>query len=643
MKITLKDGSVLEFSAPITAGDVAKSISEGLHRNAVCAKIDGELKDLSTVIDKDCDLQIITLKDKEGLQVYRHTAAHVLAQAVKNVFPTSKLAIGPTIENGFYYDIEFKTPITQADLPKIENEMKEIIKSDLPIERHVYDKKTALKFFRDFSEPYKIELINDLPAGSVISFYKQGDFMDLCRGPHLPSTGKIKAFKLTSVTGAYWRGNEKNKMLTRIYGTAFEKKSELEDYLTALEEAKKRDHNKLGRDLGIFMTEEVIGQGLPILMPKGAKILQILSRFVEDEEEKRGFMITKTPNMAKNDLYRISGHWDHYRDKMFIIGDENSPEAMALRPMTCPFQYQIYKNGLKSYRDLPCRYSETATEFRNEASGEMHGLIRIRQFTLSDGHIVCTPEQVEDEFKRCLDLSYYFLDCLGMREDVTFRFSKRGLNKAKYIDNDKAWNETEALMKKILDDIGIEYVEAEDEAAFYGPKLDVQSKNVYGKEDTIITIQLDFAAAKSFDMTYIDENGEKQYPFVIHRSSIGCYERTLAMLIEKYAGAFPFWICPVQVKVLSLTDRTADYAKKLADELRAAGLRAEADVRNEKIGYKIREAQLDKIPYMFVVGDKEAEAGTVSVRSRGEGDLGVMDVKDIIARLIEEDRTKKVK
>ncbi len=643
MKITLKDGSALEFSAPITAMDVAKSISEGLARNAVCVKIDGELKDLSTVIDKDCDLQVITLKDKEGLQVYRHTTAHVLAQAVKDVFPTSKLAIGPTIENGFYYDIEFKTPITQADLSKIENEMKEIIKSDLPIERIVYDKKEALKIFKDFSEPYKIELINDLPAGSVISFYKQGDFMDLCRGPHLPSTGKIKAFKLTSITGAYWRGNEKNKMLTRIYGTAFEKKSELEEYLTALEEAKKRDHNKLGRDLGIFMTEEVIGQGLPILMPKGAKILQILSRFVEDEEEKRGFMITKTPNMAKNDLYRISGHWDHYRDKMFIIGDENSPEAMALRPMTCPFQYQIYKNGLKSYRDLPCRYSETATEFRNEASGEMHGLIRIRQFTLSDGHIVCTPEQVEDEFKRCLDLSYYFLDCLGMREDVTFRFSKRGLNKEKYIDNDKAWNETEALMKKILDDIGIDYVEADDEAAFYGPKLDVQSKNVYGKEDTIITIQLDFAAAHSFDMTYIDENGEKQYPFVIHRSSIGCYERTLAMLIEKYAGAFPFWICPVQVKVLSLTDRTADYAKKLVDELRAAGLRAEADVRNEKIGYKIREAQLDKIPYMFVVGDKEAEAGTVSVRSRSEGDLGVMDVEEVIARLVEEDRTKKVK
>ena len=643
MKITLKDGSALEFASPVTAEEVAKSISEGLARNAVCAKVDGELVDLSTVIDKDCELQIVTLKDKEGLQVYRHTCAHVLAQAVKNIFPTSKLAIGPTIENGFYYDIEFKTPITQADLPKIENEMKEIIKSNLPVERLVYDRKDALKIFRDFSEPYKIELINDLPAGSVISFYKQGDFIDLCRGPHLPSTGRIKAFKLTSVTGAYWRGNEKNKMLTRIYGTAFEKKSELEDYLTALEEAKKRDHNKLGRDLGIFMTEEVIGQGLPILMPKGAKILQILSRFVEDEEEKRGFMITKTPNMAKNDLYRISGHWDHYRDKMFIIGDENSPEAMALRPMTCPFQYQIYKNGLKSYRDLPCRYSETATEFRNEASGEMHGLIRIRQFTLSDGHIVCTPEQVEDEFKRCLDLSYYFLDCLGMREDVTFRFSKRGLNKTKYIDNDKAWNETEALMKKILDDIGIDYVEADDEAAFYGPKLDVQSKNVYGKEDTIITIQLDFAAAHSFDMTYIDENGEKQYPFVIHRSSIGCYERTLAMLIEKYGGAFPFWICPVQVKVLSLTDRTADYAKKVADELRLAGIRAEADIRSEKIGYKIREAQLEKIPYMFVVGDKEAENGTVSVRSRSEGDLGEKNLQEITAFLVEEDRSKKAK
>ncbi|MBP5686271.1 MAG: threonine--tRNA ligase, partial [Clostridia bacterium] len=534
--VTLKDGSVMEVENNSTVASVAKAISEGLYRNAVCGKVNGELVDLSHVLDGDCTLEIITLKDKEGLNVYRHTCSHVLAQAVKNIFPTSKLAIGPTIENGFYYDIEFKTPIAKEDLAKIEKEMQEIIKSDFPIERLVYNKSEALKIFKDFSEPYKTELINDLPKGSVISFYKQGDFMDLCRGPHLPSTGRIKAFKLTSVTGAYWRGDEKNKMLTRIYGTAFEKKSELDEYLAALEEAKKRDHNKLGRDLGIFMTEEVIGQGLPLLMPKGAKILQIISRFVEDEEEKRGFMITKTPNMAKNDLYRISGHWDHYRDKMFIIGDENSPEAIALRPMTCPFQYQIYKNGLKSYRDLPARYAETATLFRKEASGEMHGLIRVRQFTLSDGHIVCAPEQVEAEFKRCLELSYYFLECLGMRDDVSYRFSKRGKDKAKYIDNDKAWNETEALMKQILDDIGLDYVEADDEAAFYGPKLDVQIKNVYGKEDTLITIQLDFAASHSFDMTYIDEKGEKCYPFVIHRSSIGCYERTLALLIEKYGG-----------------------------------------------------------------------------------------------------------
>ena len=642
MKITLKDGSIMEFESAVTVLDVAKAISEGLARVAVAGKVNGVLVDLSQTITEDAELSIITLKDKEGLDVYRHTSSHVLAQAVKNIFPTSKLAIGPTVENGFYYDIEFKTPISKDDLAKIENEMKAIIKSDLPIERLVYSKKDAVKICKDFSEPYKVELINELPAGSTISFYKQGDFMDLCRGPHLPSTGRIKAFKLTSVTGAYWRGDEKNKMLTRIYGTAFEKKSELEDYLNALEEAKKRDHNKLGRELGIFMTEEVVGQGLPILMPKGAKIMQILTRFVEDEEEKRGFMITKTPNMAKNDLYRISGHWDHYRDKMFVIGDENSPEAMALRPMTCPFQYQIYKNGLKSYRDLPCRYSETATLYRKEASGEMHGLIRVRQFTLSDGHLVCTPEQVEEEFKRCLDLSYYFLECLGMKDDVTFRFSKRGKsNKDKYIDNDKAWNETEALMKKILDGIGLNYVEADDEAAFYGPKLDVQIKNVYGKEDTLITIQLDFAAARSFDMTYIDENGEKQYPFIIHRSSIGCYERTLALLIEKYAGAFPFWICPVQVKVMSLTDRTADYAKSIVEKLKMSGIRAEVDIRNEKIGYKIREAQLDKVPYMFIVGDKEQEDNTVSVRSRKEGDLGVMTYEEICAKLVEENVSKK--
>ena len=643
MKITLKDGTVLETENGKTVGDAAKAISEGLYRNAVCGKEDGKLVDLSYVLNEDCALEIVTLKDKEGLHVFRHTASHVLAQAVKSIYPTCKLAIGPVIENGFYYDFDFKTPITQEDLKKIEAEMQKIIKSDLPIERFTLPKKDALKMMDNFSEPYKKELIENLPKGEEISFYKQGDFVDLCRGPHLPSTGKIKAFKLTSVTGAYWRGDEKNKMLTRIYGTAFEKKSELEEYLTAVEEAKKRDHNKLGRELGIFMTEEVVGQGLPIFMPKGAKIMQILTRFVEDEEEKRGFMLTKTPYMAKHDLYRISGHWDHYRDKMFILGDENSPDAMALRPMTCPFQYQVYKNGLKSYRDLPCRYAETATLFRKEASGEMHGLIRIRQFTLSDGHIICTPDQIEDEFRRCLDLSYYFLDCLGLKEDVTFRFSKRGKSdKAKYIDNDKAWKETEARMKTILDDLGINYVEADGEAAFYGPKLDVQIKNVYGKEDTLITLQLDFAAGHSFGMTYIDENGEKQTPFVIHRSSIGCYERTLALLIEKYAGAFPLWLAPVQVKVIAVTERNAAYAEAVAKELNDRGLRAEADVRNEKVGYKIREARLEKVPYFFVVGDKEAEQNTVSVWSRKEGDLGGMSKADIFAKLLEENATKKV-
>lgn len=643
MKITLKDGSVLEVENGKTAGEIAKSISEGLFRNAVCARVDGELVDLSRAIDRDCALEIVTLKEKDGLNVFRHTASHVLAQAVKAVFPTCKLAIGPVIENGFYYDIDFKTPINKDDLGKIEAEMNRIIKSDLPIERFTLSRRDALKMMDNFGEPYKKELINDLPKDAEISFYKQGDFVDLCRGPHMPSTGRIKAFRLTSITGAYWRGDEKNKMLTRIYGTAFEKKSELEEYLAKVEEAKKRDHNKLGRELGLFMTEEVVGQGLPLLMPKGAKMMQILTRFVEDEEERRGFMLTKTPYMAKNDLYRISGHWDHYRDKMFIVGDENDPDVLALRPMTCPFQYQIYKNGLKSYRDLPCRYAETATLFRKEASGEMHGLIRVRQFTLSDGHIVCTPDQVEEEFKRCLDLSYYFLDCLGLKEDVTFRFSKRGKSdKAKYIDNDKAWQETEARMKTILDDLGLDYVEADGEAAFYGPKLDVQIKNVYGKEDTLITLQLDFAAGHSFGMTYMDENGEKQVPFVIHRSSIGCYERTLALLIEKYAGAFPLWLAPVQFKVLSVTERSAAYADSVAKELEALGLRPEADNRNEKIGYKIREARLAKVPYIFVVGDKEAEEGTLSVWSRKDGDLGVMKKEDAFSKVVMEDKTKKV-
>ena len=650
MEIKLKNGSVMSITDGATCLDAARAISEGLARSAVASKVNGNLCDLSLKLSDGDLLEIVTLKDKEGLEVYRHTCAHVLAQAVKNIYPTCNLAIGPVIDNGFYYDIDFQTPITQDDFAKIEGEMQKIISANTPIERFELPRADALKLMKKYKEKYKVELINDLPDDAVISFYKQGTFTDLCRGPHLPSTGKIKAFKLTSLTGAYWRGNEKNKMLTRIYGTAFEKKSQLEEYLIAMEEAKKRDHNKIGRDLGIFMTSDVVGQGLPILMPKGAKILQILTRFVEDEEAKRGFMVTKTPNMAKSDLYKISGHWAHYRDKMFILGEidahgesKKGEEIMALRPMTCPFQYQIFKNGLKSYRDLPCRYSETATEFRKEASGEMHGLIRIRQFTLSDGHIICTKEQIEDEFKRCLDLSYYILDALGMRDDVTFRFSKRGKSKSdKYIDNDEAWNNTEAMMKAILDDIGIDYVEADDEAAFYGPKLDVQIKNVHGKEDTLITIQIDFAAGESFEMQYIDVDGTKQYPYVIHRSSIGCYERTLAFLIEKYAGAFPLWMCPTQVKILPITDRTLDYAKQVAEKLTYKGIRCEVDSRNEKIGYKIREAKLDKIPYVLVVGDKEAEEGTVNVNKRGVEEKTTVLLNEFIENAVNEVEKKTI-
>ncbi|MBR3864372.1 MAG: threonine--tRNA ligase [Clostridia bacterium] len=647
MEVKLKDGSLLNVeseSGEVTVASVAMAISQGLYRNAVCGKVNGELVDLSCSLKGGEVVEIVTLDSEDGLNVYRHTCSHVLAQAVKSIFPTCNLAIGPTIENGFYYDFEFKTPISQDDFAKIEDEMRKIIKSDLPIERFELSRKDALKLMKGFKENYKVELINDLPEGESISFYKQGAFTDLCRGPHLPSTGKIKAFKLTSLTGAYWRGNEKNKMLTRIYGTAFAKKSELDEYLLALEEAKKRDHNKLGRELGYFMTEETVGQGLPIIMPKGAKLMQILTRFVEDEEEKRGFMLTKTPYMAKSDLYKISGHWYHYKDKMFVLGEEEKDdEVYALRPMTCPFQYQIYKNGLKSYRDLPVRYAETATLFRNEASGEMHGLIRVRQFTLADGHIICTPEQIESEFKRCLEICLYCLKALGMEDSVTYRFSKRGDNKEKYIDNDAAWENAQSLMRQILNNLKVDYVEADDEAAFYGPKLDIQAKNVFGKEDTIMTLQLDFAAGESFGMSYIDADGEKKTPFVIHRSSIGCYERTIAMLIEKYAGALPLWLSPVQVKILNVTDRTAEYSKQIAEKLQEVGLRPELDLRGEKIGKKIREAQLDKVPYMLILGDKEVESGnTVTVRERnGEG--YTLTIDELIAKLLVEDKTKFIK
>ena len=632
MKIILKDGNVIEIEKPISAFELAKSISEGLAKAAVACKIDGKLCAMSDIVDSDCNFEVLTFADEEGRKVYRHTCSHILAQAIKNIFPTAKLAIGPAIENGFYYDIDFKTPITFEDLERIEKEMKAIIKAKYPIERFELSRKDALKLMSDFDEPYKLELINELPDDAVISFYKQGDFTDLCAGPHLHNTGMIKAFKLTSLTGAYWRGNEKNKMLSRIYGTCFDKKSDLQDYLTQMEEAKKRDHNKIGRELGYFMTDENIGQGLPLLMPKGAKTIQVLQRFVEDTEAKQGYMLTKTPYMAKRELYQISGHWDHYQDGMFIMGDANDPKAevFALRPMTCPFQYTIYNNGLKSYRDLPCRYGETSTLFRNESSGEMHGLIRLRQFTISEGHLVCTPEQLEEEFKKCVELAKYMLTAVGLQDDISYRFSKYDpKDTEKYIQDADTWNSAEETMGKILDHLGIKYSIGIGEAAFYGPKLDIQIKNVWGKEDTLITIQVDMFLAENFDMSYIDENGDKKRPYIIHRTSIGCYERTLALVLEKFAGAMPLWLAPTQVKVLSLTDRTAENARDYAEKLNAAGIRVEVDNRSETIGYKIRSARMEKVPYIVVIGDKEAESGNVSVKRRGEENSNSMSEDEI--------------
>ncbi len=641
IKITLPDGGVKEFEGSVSALDVIKTISEGLARNAVCVKVNGELKDLNCILENDCDFKVLTFKDEEGKDVYRHTTSHILAQAIKNIYPTAKLAIGPSIKNGFYYDIDFKTPITLDDFSVIEAEMQRIIKADLPITRSVITTKQAMSDFAD--EPYKKELINGI-SDDTVSVYTQGNFSDMCRGPHLISTGKVKAFKLTQIAGAYWRGDSKNKMLTRIYGTSFDKKSDLDEYLARIEDAKKRDHNKLGRELGLFMTDELVGQGLPLLMPKGARIIKTLSRWVEDEEERRGYQYVRTPIMAKSDLYKVSGHWDHYRDAMFVLGDpekSDTEEVLALRPMDCPFQFEIYKNGVKSYKDLPVRYNETAPLFRNENSGEMHGLIRVRQFTLADGHIVCRPDQVEQEFLGVLDLIIYFMTNLGLDKDVSYRFSRWDPNnKEKYIDDPVAWTNAECKMKEILDNAGIDYEEAIGEAAFYGPKLDVQCVNVFGKEDTLFTIQIDFELAKRFEMTYIDENGQKQYPFIIHRSSIGCYERTLAILIEKYAGAFPTWIAPVQVKVISLTDRTKEKVEEITGLLKQCGVYAEADVRNEKVGFKIREAQLEKIPYMLIIGDKEAENGTVAVRSRKDGDIGSMAFEEFRQKILNEIATK---
>ena len=641
IKVDLK-GSEKEFESGVSVAEVAKSIGMGLYKSACAAKVNGEVCDLRTVLNEDCKVEILTFDDKEGKKAYWHTASHIMAQAVNRLYPGTKFAIGPAVDNGFYYDMELPQAITNDDLAKIEAEMKKIIKEDIEIERFELPVAEALALMK--GQDYKEELIREHAAeGEHISFYKQGDFTDLCTGPHLMRTGNVKAVKLTSITGAYWRGDANNKMLQRLYGIAFPKQSLLEEHLTMMAEAKKRDHNKLGRELELFTTSDVIGQGLPILLPKGARIVQLLQRFVEDEEQRRGWLLTKTPFMAKSDLYKISGHWDHYKDGMFVLGDEEKDkEVFALRPMTCPFQYQAYLNRKRSYRDLPLRYNETSTLFRNEASGEMHGLIRVRQFTISEGHLMCTPEQLEDEFRKCLELAIFMLKTLGLYEDVSYRFSQWDPNdRAKYIGTEEQWNEAQGLMERILNHLEIPYEIGIGEAAFYGPKLDIQIKNVYGKEDTLITIQIDQMLAEQFGMVYTDKDGKQKTPCIIHRTSIGCYERTLALLIEKYAGAFPLWLAPVQVKLLPIADRHLDYLYEVKKQLEDQGFHCEVDDRSEKIGYKIREAQLEKVPYMVVVGDKDIENNTISIRKRKEGDLGAMTVEQFLEKIVP-DRDNKV-
>lgn len=645
MKVTLKDGSVKEYGQAMSVYDIAKDISEGLARNACAGELDGEVVDLRTVVDSDCSLNILTFNDEKGKAAYRHTASHVMAEAVKNLFPDAKLTIGPSIDEGFYYDFDAE-PFSREDLDKIEAEMKKIIKKNAKLEKFTLPREEAIKYMEERNEPYKVELIKDLPEDSVISFYSQGDFTDLCAGPHLMSTGGIKAFKLTSSSMAYWRGDSNKAQLQRIYGTAFNKKDDLKVYLEHLEEIKKRDHNRLGREMELFTTVDVIGQGLPLLLPKGTKMIQKLQRWIEDlEDNEWGYVRTRTPLMAKSDLYKISGHWDHYKEGMFVLGDEETDkEVFALRPMTCPFQYYVYKNTQKSYRDLPYRMSETSTLFRNEDSGEMHGLTRVRQFTITEGHLVIRPDQAAEELKGCLDLAYYVLSVLGLQDEVTFRLSKWDPdNKEKYLGDDNYWNTTQDALREVLKEKGVPFVEADGEAAFYGPKIDIQAKNVYGKEDTMITIQLDCAIAENFDMYYIDKNGDKIRPYIIHRTSMGCYERTLAWLIEKYAGLFPTWLCPEQVRVLPISEKYTEYAEKVLAELRKNGIDATVDNRSEKIGYKIREARLAKVPYMLVVGQKEEEDGKVSVRSRFLGDEGQKDLSVFINDICEEIRTKEIR
>lgn len=645
MKITLKDGSVKEYAGEMSVIDIAKDISEGLARMACAGEVDGKVVDLRTIISDDCTLSILTFQDDAGKKAYRHTTSHVLAQAVKRLYPEAKLAIGPSIDNGFYYDFDCP-PFDREALDALEAEMKKIIKEGAELTRFTLPREEAVKFMQEREEPYKVELIRDLPEDAEISFYQQGDFVDLCAGPHLMSTKNIKAIKLTSSSGAYWRGSEKNKMLTRIYGTAYTKNAELEEYLAYLEDVKKRDHNKLGREMELFTTVDVIGQGLPLLMPKGTKMVQTMQRWIEDlEDNEWGYVRTKTPLMAKSDLYKISGHWDHYKEGMFVLGDEaKDKEVFALRPMTCPFQYYVYKASQKSYRDLPIRYGETSTLFRNEDSGEMHGLTRVRQFTISEGHLIVRPDQMVEEFKGCLALAKYCLTTLGLQEDVTYHLSRWDPNnREKYIGEPEVWEQTEQHIRDVLTELDIPFTEDIGEAAFYGPKVDINTKNVYGKEDTMITIQWDALLAEQFDMYYIDQNGDKVRPYIIHRTSMGCYERTLAWLIEKYAGNFPTWLCPEQVRVLPISDKYNNYANKVLAELKKNGILATVDARAEKIGFKIRETRLAHVPYMLVVGQKEEEQGVVAVRSRFLGDEGQKPLDSFIAAICEEIRTKEIR
>ncbi len=645
MKVTLKDGSVKEYGKPLAVIDIAADLSEGLARNACAGEIDGKTVDLRTIVDRDCAVNILTFNDKAGRAAYRHTASHVLAEAVKRLYPDAKLAIGPSIDEGFYYD--FDTPAFDRDaLDELEKEMKKIIKEGAEITRFTLPREEAIKFMEDRGEPYKVELIKDLPEDAEISFYSQGGFTDLCAGPHLMSTKPLKAIKLVSSSGAYWRGSEKNKMLTRIYGTAYTKNADLDAYLEHLEDIKKRDHNRLGREMELFTTVDVIGQGLPLLMPKGAKVIQTMQRWIEDlEDNEWGYLRTKTPLMAKSDLYKISGHWDHYKEGMFVMGEEEEgKECLALRPMTCPFQYYVYKAAQHSYRDLPLRYGETSTLFRNEDSGEMHGLTRVRQFTISEGHLIVRPDQMVQEFKDCLAHAKYCLEVLGVEEDVTYRLSKWDPeNPDKYIGDAETWNETEAHIRSVLDELGIDYYEGVGEAAFYGPKVDIQAKNVYGKEDTMITIQWDALLAEQFDMYYIDQNGNKVRPYIIHRTSMGCYERTLAWLIEKYAGNFPTWLAPEQVRVLPISEKYTEYAEEVLRELKKNKILATLDNRSEKIGFKIRETRLAHVPYMIIVGQKEQEEGVVSVRSRYLGDEGQKPLAAFIEEITEEIKAKTIR